>query len=277
MICYRGYRLRGLPRRRLELPDGVVTVLLQFSGTVRTGSPSAEHGSLVAGLRRTAVLAEHGAHLEGVEIILYPLAAYTIFGLPMHELTDTVVRLTDLLGPRAQRWLDRLVCCPSWESRFALIDRLLVWRLRSGPPHRPEVGFAWRALHRSAGAAPVENLVSELGWSRRRLERWFDQQVGLPPKTLARVLRLQRALRLAESDISWAEVAATAGYHDQPHFDHVFKAMVGCSPSQFRLARRRGRHPRALDRIPHQVTSVEISGIDAFLQAAPAIGRQAAG
>ena len=83
----------------------------------------------------------------------------------------------------------------------------------------------------------MREVAAHTGWSLRRLERRFGQQVGLPPHAAAGVLRLQRALALHAAGCSWARAAADAGYFDQSHFGRSFTAMVGCTPRQFHAAR----------------------------------------
>jgi AraC-like DNA-binding protein len=63
---------------------------------------------------------------------------------------------------------------------------------------------------------------------------------GYGPAVLARILRLQRALRLArshEGPLRLAELAAAAGYFDQQHLAHEVRVIMGlrrpgsCSPA----------------------------------------------
>jgi AraC-like DNA-binding protein len=51
--------------------------------------------------------------------------------------------------------------------------------------------------------------------------------VGYGPKLLARVLRLQRALRAARAGEELAWAALEAGYADQAHFAHECRALAG--------------------------------------------------
>lgn len=86
----------------------------------------------------------------------------------------------------------------------------------------------------------VGDLADELGWSRRHLVARFREQVGLPPKVLARVLRFQRSLRLRGADgrpRPWAEVALACGYYDQAHLNRDFRQFAGCTPTELLAAR----------------------------------------
>ena len=90
-------------------------------------------------------------------------------------------------------------------------------------------------LHRSR--IRIARLTDHLGWSRRRLVAEFRQAVGLPPKTVARVLRFDHALELWKADptLPWTEVALAGGYNDQAHFSREVRALSGQSPSKLAL------------------------------------------
>lgn len=262
VLGYRGFRFgRRAPRRRLLVPDGLVKVMIGFGRPLRTTDAvdprrSASAPSLVCGLRTTATVGSHAGGLDGVTVLLTPIAAHRIFGVPMSELGGQDLDPVELLGPWARRLVERLAECPGWESRFALLDAALADRLHEGPAYSPEVMGAWRELRRTSGRTPVARLAAEAGWSRRQLERRFLAQVGLPPKQVAQVARLQRALRLRRSGSPWSAVAAEAGYHDQPHFNRHFTSMVGCPPGRFWSARGQSRPGDPLDFLPDHVTSV---------------------
>ncbi|HKT02169.1 MAG TPA: helix-turn-helix domain-containing protein, partial [Rugosimonospora sp.] len=78
----------------------------------------------------------------------------------------------------------------------------------------------------SAGGT-VAAAASTVGWAPRRLHRWCEDAFGYGPKTLARILRLHRALDLAHAGEAPALVAAVAGYADQAHLSREVKALSG--------------------------------------------------
>jgi transcriptional regulator GlxA family with amidase domain len=63
----------------------------------------------------------------------------------------------------------------------------------------------------------------------------FRDQIGLPPKLLARVIRFDRAVRVlrAPGSTSLAAVAFDCGYADQAHLNRDFREFAGTSPTAF--------------------------------------------
>ncbi|WP_369389318.1 helix-turn-helix domain-containing protein [Streptomyces sp. CG1] len=250
------------PRRRLETPIGAATLLLGFEQPVRisrAGRPPVSLVSVVNGLTTLPALGEHGGRLSGIEVLLEPWAAFTLFVTPQYELANRSLdpdELADSAGAGLGELAAALAALTGWPERFALLDRVLLERLRAGVPVSERVVHAWSLLGRSAGRVPVPRLAEEVGWSVRHLENRFREQIGLPPKAAARVLRLQRARRLLAAGHGQAETAAMCGYYDQAHFSGEFKTMTGCTPREFLAARRLPAASAAADRLAGEPTSL---------------------
>src|SRR5918996_2959078 len=113
----------------------------------------------------------------------------------MDQLSGRIVDLVEVLGPDGRRLAERLRDTPSWGRRFALLDQFLLRRLERGPRPSPEVDRAWQRLVSTGGAVPIGRLADEVGWSHKNLIAKFRQQVGLAPKTAARLVRFKGVLR----------------------------------------------------------------------------------
>lgn len=277
VISYRGIRLAlDGPRSRLETPIGAATLLLGFEGSVRIarpGRPPTTLESVYSGLNTTAAVGEHGGRIFGIEILLTPWAAFTLFGASQYELTNRPVDPDELPRPAGRgggagvaELAAALAALPGWADRFALLDDVLARWTQAGPPSSARVVRAWSLLRRSGGALPVARLADEVGWSVRQLENRFREQIGLGPKAAARVLRLQRARRLLASGRSAAETAALCGFYDQAHLSGEFRAMTGCTPREFAAARgavaARRSGPPGADRMAGEATSLVLSPND---------------
>jgi AraC-like DNA-binding protein len=169
-----------------------------------------------------------------------PLGAWQLLQLPMPDLTDTVTALDDALGNRAARELTtRLAETPCWQAQFAVLDDIFLARLPELTAVPAEAQHAWDLLCRSAGTSTVHTLAAETGWSRHRLARQLRHHLGLPPKTVARILQFQQALEVLTSlnPPPLAQLAADCGYYDQAHLTNTFRRFADATPTQFLTAR----------------------------------------
>jgi AraC-like DNA-binding protein len=242
VVSYYGFgEETGAPTRRREGPAAAVVVVISFGHEWRIGDardaarPFDRHTSFVAGLHDGAVLTEHDGRTEGMQVNLEAPAAGTLLGVPMHELAGRTVPLDALLGAEADRLVERLHDAGSWDARFDLLERTLAARLAAARPPSPGVAWAWERLRATGGRVRVSALSDELGWSRPRLVRRFREEVGLPPKAVARLLRFERMLELLERAPAptWAELAVACGYYDQSHLINEFRAITGATPTAF--------------------------------------------
>ena len=228
----------GLTRRR-EVAQDEVTIILSLGPLLRVGGPAhpaQDYGSFVAALTDTYAITQHEGPLRGIEVDLSPLGAHMVFGVAMHELSEhLVLPLVDLLGAEAVALVDRLLEAADWEARFRILDRFIAHRVEHARHPSPDVDWAWRRLRATGGLLAVGQLARELGCSRRHLTARFREQVGPAPKTVARLIRFQRTVRLLERDDGgrFAEIAQRCGYYDQAHMNREFRELAGAAPGEF--------------------------------------------
>jgi transcriptional regulator GlxA family with amidase domain len=79
---------------------------------------------------------------------------------------------------------------------------------------------------------PVAATADGAGLTERTLHRRCVAAFGYGPKTLARILRLQRALDAARARVPFAQVAVDAGYADQAHLAREVRALAGVPLSE---------------------------------------------
>jgi AraC-like DNA-binding protein len=230
---YCGYEHEGTGRaRRLEVAQAQVTVILGFGPALVVGGPSrtpADETSFVAALHPSYAVTEERGSLRGIQVDLSPLGAHMLFGAAMHELSaELVVGLEDVLGRDGRELVERLEGEGSWQARFELLDAFVA-------PPAPDAVRAWSRLRDSGGRLPIAALARELGCSTRHLSARFREQIGPPPKTVARLMRFQRAVALLGRDDGrrFAEIAQACGYYDQPHMGREFQELAGTSPGEF--------------------------------------------
>jgi AraC-like DNA-binding protein len=159
-----------------------------------------------------------GASYAGLRFA--PGTGPALLGAPAREVRDRRVPLEALWpGARARRLAERAAGDP-----VAALEAWVVGRVREAPPADPLPARVAGAL---AAGRPVAEVAGRTGLGERQLRRRCEAAFGYGPKTLARVLRLQRALELARAGTPFAAVAREAGYADQPHLSREVRALAG--------------------------------------------------
>jgi AraC-like DNA-binding protein len=160
--------------------------------------------------------------------------------LPASEVRDARVRLDELWGDRRARELtERVAAHPDDRGRARELERA-VGRLAARARPVDEVALEVAARLNRPRPVSVRELSRAAGLSERQLHRRCLAAFGYGPAVLARILRLQRVLRLArlqQGPPRLAELAATAGYFDQQHLAHEVRAIMGTTPSRFLRSR----------------------------------------
>ncbi|UFQ18838.1 MULTISPECIES: DUF6597 domain-containing transcriptional factor [Streptomyces] len=198
---------------RPVLPDGCMD-LLWTEGRLFVAGPDTR--AYVPGAT------EPGARYVGIRF--HPGTAPAFLGVPAHELRDRRVALADLWGTAtARRLTDRVDGAP---DPTAALEALAMRRAAGAGPPDPFLAEVVRSL--DAGRS-VAGTAAALGVHTRLLHRRALPAFGYGPKTLARVLRLQRALALAREGLPYADTAARAGFADQAHLARDVRELTGRS------------------------------------------------
>jgi AraC-like DNA-binding protein len=239
------YTAHDFPRMDLMpwrvAPLGVITVTIDLEAPIRRlFAPDPRQGqdlsaSPVMGLRDRPLTLEQGGPSRGIVIAMTPLGAYALFGLPLRELANTNIGLADLLGAGAHLLREQIAETPGWPARFRVLDRYLAARLPHGPALARPVQGAWQQLTTSSGRLRISTLAEQIGWTRQHLNVRFREQIGLTPKTVARIARLHHAASLLSrpTPLSWSDVAQRCGYADQSHLNRDFRTLTGCTPTEY--------------------------------------------
>lgn len=206
-------------KERRILPDGCMDIVWLGDRLVAAGPDTTAHlvsdtpGGVYAGLR------------------FAPGRGSAVLGVPAAELRDTRVPLDRLWPEPLVRRITEQVAAAADPAR-ALEASVAGLPLR-GDSVDPVAAEVLARLRTEAPASPgrrVREMAAAVGLSERQLRRRCLAAFGYGPKTLDRVLRLNRALDLARAGTPLAETAARTGYADQAHLTREVRALTGMTP-----------------------------------------------
>jgi AraC-like DNA-binding protein len=206
----------GAGTEQRVLPDGCMD-LIWADGELIVAGPDTEAHSASA---------PAGTRFVGLRFA--PGTGAAIVGVPAHELRDRRVPLADLWPAVRVRHLTghlhAVLESGAMTGLEAAMEQVAGGRYRQAGPPDPAVAEIV-ALVRAG--LPASSVAGAAGISERQLRRRCLAAFGYGPKTLGRILRMNRAVDLARSGTPFATVAATAGYADQAHLAREVKALTG--------------------------------------------------
>lgn len=224
-------RLVGAPSPGPIIPDACSDLVVVGDAPPHVAGPATftHIGPVAAGVRV-------------VGIRFRPGATRAVFGCDANELRDADVELRAVIGSSARTLDDELSCAPTSDAMRTLLERWVRARLERDPHRDVPARSAARALVSGRGRT-VRELSDALGWSARRLHREITATCGYGPKTLQRIVRMQRVVRRAtrlggewgvgsggERVHRLSHLALDAGYADQAHMTRDFRELTGFTP-----------------------------------------------
>ncbi|WP_432192597.1 helix-turn-helix domain-containing protein [Streptomyces sp. bgisy027] len=203
------------------LPDGCMD-LLWHDGRLLVAGPD------------TRAYVTYGESSGWAGVRFFPGTAPAVLGVPAHEVRDRRVELADLWSASQVRRL-----CGRIEAADDPVTALEGVALERAADAVPPDALLRRVVTALDSGRSVAATADELGLGARQLYRRSLTAFGYGPKTLARILRLQRALALARAGVGLADTAVRAGYADQAHLARDVRELAGMPLGEL-LGRRGG-------------------------------------
>jgi AraC-like DNA-binding protein len=222
-----------------------IPLILSWSGTLTVNGSRFDAGFVAGPADRYADTLTTG-HAHGVQVDLTWLGGRRLLGLPLQELAYRNLAVEKVWGREGRLLLDRLAGTRSAGARLDLVEAFVRTRALCPDTVPPVVAGAVALLNRHRGRLGAAELAQRLGYGRQYVHQQVSRHLGLPPRTLARLLRFQavaaavRAGRVAR--VGWAGLAAAGGYADQSHLHREFRALAGMTPAQALREWTAGRH-----------------------------------
>jgi AraC-like DNA-binding protein len=192
----------GPPGPVLVLPDGCMD-LMRMDGRI-----------MIAGPDTAASISQRDAE-PFVGLRFHPGVLPRLLRVPASELRNARVPLRDVRRGAPQHGsLTEIAAALASEEPTA----------ETAPWSLPLLG---RVTSRFATGSAVAEVARQVGWSARTLQRHCTAVYGYGPATLRRILRFRRAVQLLGEGLPSIEVAAGAGYADQPHLHREARELAG--------------------------------------------------
>jgi AraC-like DNA-binding protein len=178
-----------------------------------------------------------GAHANRMRMLLLiefrPGCLHPFLKIDQSEILNTSLPLAAIAPALARSIARAAEECASVGALFSALDALFL-PMAAGDERDAFVQSAVRLIRARRGNADREILADEFHYGERQIRRAFVERVGIGPKALMRIARVNCAARLIRTaNRAHADVAARTGYFDQPHLIRDFREICGVTPLQY--------------------------------------------
>lgn len=240
--CYWTLEAPAMPevQRQRIVPDGTLEMAFILADDIKRFTCGDDYilqpRAMVLGQTIAPFYIEPTGAVNTLAVRFYPHAFANLVEVPIKTLANKETPLEELFDRTESKQLHlEIVNAKDTEQRITTIESYLLGKLTQPATVDSIVQSTIDSLMASKGGASIDGMVDRDPAKRRQLERKFAKQIGVSPKQLGKVIRLQSALKMmlnGEED-RLTDVASASEYYDQAHFIKDFKEFTGVRPKEF--------------------------------------------
>ncbi|MDR6922672.1 MULTISPECIES: helix-turn-helix domain-containing protein [Chryseobacterium] len=226
-----------VPQTQTIVPDGCMEMIFHHGDLYKQyidGKATVQPRSCVFG-QLTEPLKIEPTGITGIFSVRFHHDGFIPFAtIPIKEMDDKAVSLVELFGNSGTELESKVILAKRTEDKIDLVEAFLLGRLNTETIDRI-VQSTVDLLLNVNGQISVNELSRQTNINRRQLERKFSSVIGLSPKQLSRIIRLQTTLKLLlhKEYSNLTALAHESEYYDQAHFIKDFKEFTGLTPKEF--------------------------------------------
>ncbi|MEZ4949251.1 MAG: helix-turn-helix domain-containing protein [Saprospiraceae bacterium] len=213
------------------IPDGCIEMTFNFGDGIKRYISEDEYvvhpSSMVMGQRTQSFLIEPLGHVSSFAICFYPHGFANFVNIPLQDLINAEVSIEKIFkSDEAQDLEHKMFNATDNAQRVEIIESFLLNQLSQTSTINNIVKSTVDSIIATKGSKSIGSILDERISERRKLERYFKNQIGLSPKQLGKILRLHAALKMMLEDEpqSLTSIAVCENeYFDQAHFNKDFK------------------------------------------------------
>jgi len=229
------------PRKQRIVPDGNIEMIFMLGDDVKRFTSEEDYilqprAMVIGQITEPFYILPTGA-VKTFGACFYPFGFANFVSVPILELANRETALSSLFEKELVQELEKNIhAAEDTTARIQCIENFLLTKLNDIDTVDIIVRSTIDTIFSSKGKAPINSILKKDPSKKRQLERKFKKQVGLSPKQLSKVIRLQAALKmilLNQDANNLTNIAYDSGFYDQSHFIRDFKEFTGINPKQF--------------------------------------------
>lgn len=227
-------------QRQRIIPDGCIEMTFILGDDIKRYTSENEFiiqpRAMVLGQTIEPFYIEPTGYVNTFAVRFYPYGFANFVTTPIKNLANKETPIDLLFGEKPAKELEQKITnATNTKKRIEAIEEFLLRKLKDKSTIDSIVKATVDTIFLTKGSTPINFILKDDLSKRRQLERKFLKQVGVSPKQLGKVIRLQTALKmlLNQQSKSLTKIAYESEYYDQAHFIKDFREFTGTNPKEF--------------------------------------------
>lgn len=227
------------PQRQTIVPDGCMEMIFHYGDLykqyITEESSILQPRCFVIGQLTKPLEIEATGETGIFSVRFYPDGFLPFATVPIKEMENKATSLKELFGVDGLKIEQSILNTSLIVERIKLIEEFFLSRLVSEEVVDRIIKSTIEKMITANGQLSVDELSKIGKINRRQLERKFSSAIGLSPKQLSKIIRLQSTLKMLinKKFTSLSALAYDGEYYDQAHFIRDFKEFTGVTPKEF--------------------------------------------
>jgi len=240
--CYWSLEVPADPdsQRQRIIPDGCIEMIFILGDDIKRYTSGDDFiiqpRAMVLGQTIEPFYIEPVGYVNSFAVRFYPYGIVNFVATSIKDLANKETPIELLFGERPAKELEqKIIQAADTKERIEIIENFLFEKLIEKTTIDNIVKTTIDALLSTKGSTSINTILKDDLSKRRQLERKFLKQIGISPKQLGKVIRLQTALKLLLNQQleNLTKIGYESGYYDQAHFIKDFKEFTGTNPKEF--------------------------------------------
>ena len=168
-------------------------------------------------------------------IKIKPGAFYAVINKPISTITNCSIPLQKILGKEILTFEGQILSKRNDHEMIKIVEGFLPKIFQAEDPSSTFVNEITEFIKVNRAVIRVDDILGCFKISKSKLQRLFNQYVGVTPKWVIKRFRLHEAVEQLKNNknLDLTRLALELGYFDQAHFIRDFKGLVGKPPGEY--------------------------------------------
>lgn len=226
--------------RQRIIPDGCIEMAFILGDDIKRYTNEEDFiiqpRAMILGQTIEPFYIEPTGYVNTFAVRFYPIGFTNFVTIAIRLLANKETALQEVFEMKAAGELEqKIILAATTRQRIEIIEEFLRDQLNDKIIIDKIVQLTVDTLLSTNGTSSISQILKATPSKRRQLERKFIKQIGISPKQLGKVIRLQTALKmlLKKPTEKLTDIAYQSEYYDQSHFIKDFKEFTGTNPHDF--------------------------------------------